>query len=81
MLHLGGADPEGQRAKRALELSRAQVAALISAIYVFSQMASQSEFTIFRVAGLDTRRAQLSLFTVTGQLTEHEGRYYINNAG
>lgn len=40
------------------------VAALISAIYVFSQMASQSEFTIFRVAGLDTRRALLSLFKI-----------------
>jgi len=40
------------------------VAALISAIYVFSQMASQSEFTIFRVAGLDTRRALVSLFKI-----------------
>lgn len=40
------------------------VAALISAIYVFSQMASQSEFTIFRVAGLDTKRALLSLFKI-----------------
>ena len=40
------------------------VAALISAIYVFSQMASQSEFTIFRVAGLDTRRALMSLFKI-----------------
>ena len=40
------------------------VAALISAIYVFSQMASQSEFTIFRVAGLDTKRALISLFKI-----------------
>lgn len=32
------------------------IAVLISAIYVFSQLASQSEYTIFRVAGLITRR-------------------------
>jgi len=38
------------------------IAVLISAIYVFSQLASQSEFTIFRVAGLNTRRALFSLF-------------------
>ncbi|MBY4895386.1 LPS export ABC transporter permease LptG [Cupriavidus sp. AU9028] len=38
------------------------IAALISAIYVFSQLASQSEFTIFRVAGLNTRQALFSLF-------------------
>ncbi|MCW3733688.1 LptF/LptG family permease, partial [Burkholderia cenocepacia] len=37
-------------------------AALISAIYVFSQLASQSEYTIFRVAGLNTRQALFSLF-------------------
>ncbi|CAG2142472.1 LPS export ABC transporter permease LptG [Cupriavidus plantarum] len=38
------------------------IAVLISAIYVFSQLASQSEYTIFRVAGLNTRRALFSLF-------------------
>lgn len=38
------------------------IAALISAIYVFSQLASQSEYTIFRVAGLNTRQALFSLF-------------------
>ncbi|ABF09682.1 MULTISPECIES: LPS export ABC transporter permease LptG [Cupriavidus] len=38
------------------------IAVLISAIYVFSQLASQSEYTIFRVAGLNTRQALFSLF-------------------
>jgi lipopolysaccharide export system permease protein len=38
------------------------IAMLISAIYVLSQLASQSEFTIFRVAGLNTRQALFSLF-------------------
>lgn len=38
------------------------IAVLISAIYVFSHLASQSEFTIFRVAGLNTRQALFSLF-------------------
>lgn len=37
------------------------VAVLISAIYVCSQMASQSEYTILRVAGLDIRHALWSL--------------------
>ena len=37
------------------------VAALISAIYVFATMAANSEFTIFRVSGLSTRRALISL--------------------
>src|SRR5580698_3378864 len=37
------------------------VAALISAIYVFATMAANSEFTIFRVSGLSTRRALGSL--------------------
>ena len=41
------------------------VAALISAIYVFSQMASQSEFTIFRVAGLSLFKIALPLALVT----------------
>lgn len=40
------------------------IAVLISAIYVFSQLASQSEFTIFRVAGLNTRQALFSLFKI-----------------
>lgn len=38
------------------------IAVLISGIYVLSQLASQSEFTIFRVAGLNTRQALFSLF-------------------
>ncbi|AOY92941.1 LPS export ABC transporter permease LptG [Cupriavidus sp. USMAA2-4] len=38
------------------------IAVLISAIYVLSQLASQSEFTILRVAGLNTRQALFSLF-------------------
>ena len=37
------------------------IASLIGSIYVFAMMASQSEFTIFRVAGLDIKR---SLFTL-----------------
>ena len=37
------------------------IAGLIGSIYVFAMMASQSEFTIFRVAGLDIKR---SLFTL-----------------
>src|SRR5260370_30989463 len=40
------------------------VAALISAIYVFAQMAASSEFTIFRVSGLSTNRALGSLLKV-----------------
>jgi len=40
------------------------IAVLISAIYVFSQLASQSEYTIFRVAGLNTRQALFSLFKI-----------------
>ena len=40
------------------------VAALISAIYVFAQMAASSEFTIFRVSGLSTNRALGSLMKV-----------------
>jgi len=38
------------------------IAVLISAIYVLSQLASQSEFTILRVASLNTRQALFSLF-------------------
>ncbi|WP_179401596.1 LPS export ABC transporter permease LptG [Burkholderia guangdongensis] len=40
------------------------VAALISAIYVFAQMAASSEFTIFRVSGLATGRALRSLLKI-----------------
>jgi len=37
------------------------IAGLIGSIYVFAMMASQSEFTIFRVAGLDIKRSLLTL--------------------
>ncbi|HTJ95347.1 MAG TPA: LPS export ABC transporter permease LptG [Pararobbsia sp.] len=40
------------------------VAALISSIYVFATMAAQSEYTIFRVSGLSTRRALGSLMKI-----------------
>lgn len=40
------------------------VAALISAIYVFAQMAAASEFTIFRVSGLSTGAALRSLLKI-----------------
>jgi lipopolysaccharide export system permease protein len=40
------------------------VAALISAIYVFAQMAAASEFTIFRVSGLSTGSALRSLLKI-----------------
>lgn len=40
------------------------VAALISAIYVFAQMAANSEFTIFRVSGLATNQALRSLVKI-----------------
>ncbi len=40
------------------------VAALISAIYVFAQMAAASEFTIFRVSGLSTGQALRSLLKI-----------------
>lgn len=40
------------------------VAALISAIYVFATMAANSEFTIFRICGLSTRRALGSLMKI-----------------
>jgi lipopolysaccharide export system permease protein len=40
------------------------VAALISAIYVFAQMAAASEFTIFRVSGLSTGAALRSLMKI-----------------
>lgn len=40
------------------------VAALISTIYVFAQMAANSEYTIFRVSGLATGRALRSLLKI-----------------
>jgi lipopolysaccharide export system permease protein len=40
------------------------VAALISAIYVFAQMAATSEYTIFRVSGLATGQALRSLLKI-----------------
>lgn len=40
------------------------VAALISAIYVFAQMAANSEYTIFRVSGLATGQALGSLIKI-----------------
>jgi lipopolysaccharide export system permease protein len=40
------------------------VAALISAIYVFATMASNSEYTIFRVSGLSTGRALMTLIKI-----------------
>lgn len=40
------------------------VAALISAIYVFAQMAASSEYTIFRVSGLSTGQALRSLLKI-----------------
>ncbi|MFL9871028.1 LPS export ABC transporter permease LptG [Paraburkholderia megapolitana] len=40
------------------------VAALISSIYVFAQMAANSEYTIFRVSGLATNQALRSLLKI-----------------
>ncbi|PMS14801.1 LPS export ABC transporter permease LptG [Trinickia dabaoshanensis] len=40
------------------------VAALIAAIYVFAQMAANSEYTIFRVSGLSTGQALRSLLKI-----------------
>jgi lipopolysaccharide export system permease protein len=40
------------------------VAALISSIYVFATMAASSEYTIFRVSGLSTRRALMTLIKI-----------------
>lgn len=37
------------------------IAGLIGSIYVFAMMASQSEFTIFRMAGLDVKRGLITL--------------------
>src|SRR6202140_1761273 len=40
------------------------VAALIRAIYVFAQIAANSEYTIFRLSGLATNRALRSLLDI-----------------
>jgi lipopolysaccharide export system permease protein len=40
------------------------MAGLIGAIYVFAQMASQSEFTILRMAGLNTSKGLWTLFKI-----------------
>lgn len=44
------------------------IASLIAAIYVFAQLASQSEFTILRVAGLNFWRATVSLLRIGAPL-------------
>ena len=58
------------------------MAGLIGAIYVFAQMASQSEFTILRMAGLNTSKGLWTLFKIgipiiicTFMLSEWVGPY------
>jgi lipopolysaccharide export system permease protein len=41
------------------------IAALIGSIYVFAMLASQSEFTILRIAGLDIRRGLITLAKIS----------------
>jgi lipopolysaccharide export system permease protein len=41
------------------------IAGLIGSIYVFAMMASQSEFTIFRMAGLDVKRGLITLAKIS----------------
>jgi lipopolysaccharide export system permease protein len=41
------------------------IAGLIGSIYVFAMLASQSEFTILRIAGLDMRRGLLTLAKIS----------------
>jgi lipopolysaccharide export system permease protein len=41
------------------------IAGLIGSIYVFAMMASQSEFTILRIAGLDMRRGLMTLAKIS----------------
>ena len=41
------------------------IAGLIGSIYVFAMMASQSEFTIFRVAGLDIKKSLYTLAKIS----------------
>jgi lipopolysaccharide export system permease protein len=61
------------------------IAALIGSIYVFAMLASQSEFTILRIAGLDTRRGlktlakiSLPLVALTLVMSEWLGPYTEN---
>ena len=41
------------------------IAGLIGSIYVFAMLASQSEFTILRIAGLDIRRGLITLIKIS----------------
>jgi lipopolysaccharide export system permease protein len=41
------------------------IAALIGSIYVFAMLASQSEFTILRIAGLDVKRGLITLTKIS----------------
>lgn len=41
------------------------IAGLIGSIYVFAMLASQSEFTILRIAGLDTKRGLITLAKIS----------------
>lgn len=41
------------------------IAGLIGSIYVFAMLASQSEFTILRIAGLDTRKGLMTLAKIS----------------
>jgi lipopolysaccharide export system permease protein len=41
------------------------IASLIGSIYVFAMLASQSEFTILRIAGLDMRRSLMTLAKIS----------------
>jgi len=41
------------------------IAGLIGSIYVFAMLASQSEFTILRIAGLDVKRALMTLTKIS----------------
>ncbi|WP_114662035.1 LPS export ABC transporter permease LptG [Polynucleobacter necessarius] len=41
------------------------IAALIGSIYVFAMLASQSEFTILRIAGLDIKRSLIALTKIS----------------
>jgi lipopolysaccharide export system permease protein len=41
------------------------IASLIGSIYVFSMLASQSEFTILRIAGLDVKRGLITLAKIS----------------
>ncbi len=61
------------------------IAGLIGSIYVFAMLASQSEFTILRIAGLDVRRGlstlakiSLPLIIVTLVMSEWVGPYTEN---